>query len=261
MPKATQAAQRAVALDPSLVEAHNALACACLLDSWDKAGAEREFLRALDLNPRHIQTRDWYALFYLQWGVGRLEEGVAQAKLALEFDPLSSYANTILGFTCISARRPAEALQACDRAVALDPESYLARWCHHMALHLSGRLEEAVASAELALAMSGRHAWAMGTLAATSADLGKPSDAEAIHAELVARARRSHMPPTALAFAAAAAGLEDEAVLHAREAFEIRDPVSQLLFSKHWPYSARLYAYPRYRELIASVGRSDWLRD
>jgi len=60
------------------------------LGSWDKAEAEREFLRALELNPRYVQARDWYALFYLQWGVGRLEEGVAQTKTALKSDPLPS---------------------------------------------------------------------------------------------------------------------------------------------------------------------------
>lgn len=254
MPKATEAARRAVALDPSLAEAHNALACACLMDCWDKAEAEREFLRALELNPRYIQARGWYALFYLQWSVGRLEEGVAQAKLALESDPLSSYANTVVGFTCLSAGRHAEALQACERAVGLDSESYLARWCHHMALHLSGRFEEAIAAGELALAMSGRHPWAMGSLAVTFADAGKVADSEAVYAEFTARARRSFVLPSQLATAASAAGKEDEAVRHAREAFEIRDPTSHLLLSKYWPYSARLYSYPRFREFLARTG-------
>jgi tetratricopeptide (TPR) repeat protein len=110
-----------------------------------------------------------------------MEEGVAQAKLAQESDPLSSYANTVVGFTCLLAGKHAEALQACERAVGLDPESYLGRWCHHMALHLNERFEEAVAAGELALAMSGRHPWAIATLAATFADWGKPADSEAVY--------------------------------------------------------------------------------
>ena len=251
MPKATQAAQRAVALGPSLAEAHNSLACASLY-SWDKAQAEREFLRALDLNPKYEQARGWYALFYLQWTVGRVEEGVAQAKLAQESDPLSSYANTVVGFTCLSAGKHTEALQACERAVGLDPESYLGRWCDHMALHLNGRFEEAVTAGELALAMSGRHPWAMATLAATFADWGKPADSETVYAELAARARRLYLAPSQLALAASAAGKEDEAICHAHEAVEIRDP-NTLLLSKYWPYSARLHAYPRFRELVAGT--------
>jgi predicted Zn-dependent protease len=109
--------------------------------------------------------------------------------------PIPRYANTVVGFTCLSAGKHAEALQACERAVRLDPESYLGLWCFHMALHLNGRFEEAVAAGEAALAMSGRHPWAMATLAATFADWGKPADSEAVYAELAARARRLYVPP------------------------------------------------------------------
>lgn len=109
---------------------------------------------------------------------------MAQAKLALESDTLSSYANTVAGFTSLSAARHAEALQACERAVGLDSESFLARWCHHMALHLSLRFEEAVAAGELALAMSGRHAWAMASLAVNFADWDKVADSEALYADV-----------------------------------------------------------------------------
>jgi adenylate cyclase len=256
MPKGIEAARRAVALDPSLAEAHNALAMACLMGTWDKVEAEREFVRALELNPRYIQARDWYALFYLQCCEGRLEEGVAQAKLALESDPLSAYANSLFGFTSCMSRRYAEGLQACERAVELDPESFIVRWCHHITLYFSRRFEEAVAVGELAAAMSGRHPWAMGTLAATLADWGKQSEAEAIYAELMGRARRSYVPPSTLAMAAAAAGIRDEAIGHARDAFEIRDPMSQFFLSKLHPTSARLLADPRFHEISADMG---WL--
>jgi len=256
MTKGMEAARRAVALDPLLAEAHNALAMACLMGAWDEAEAEREFLRALELNPRYIQARDWYALFFLQCAAGRLDEGVNHAKLALESDPLSAYANALFGFTCCIAGRHAEGLQACERAVELDPESYLARWCHHVTLYFSGRFEEAVAVGELALGISGRHSWAMGTLAATLADWGKPSDAEAIYAELMGRAQRSYVPPSVLAIVAAAAGIQDEAIRHACEAFEIRDPMSQFFLSKLHPTGARLLADPRFHEIPADMG---WL--
>jgi serine/threonine protein kinase/tetratricopeptide (TPR) repeat protein len=254
MPRAIEAARRAVALDPSLAETHTALAMAALMGAWDGAEAEREFLRAFELNPRYIQARDWYALFYLQWYVGRLEEGVAQAKQAIESDPLSAYANAIFGFTCHFAGRYAEALRAAERAVELDPESFLARWMHHLALHVSGRFEEAVEVGELALAMSGRHPWAMNSLATTFADWGKPADAEALYSELMARARRGYVQPSCLAIAAAAAGMEDEAIRHTHEAFEIRDPMSHGYFLSFYPQSARLRAYPRAREIIVGMG-------
>ncbi len=249
MPKGMEAARRAVALDPSLAEAHNALACACLLGSWENMEAEREFLRALELNPRNVQARDWYAFFYLQCATGRLTDGIAQAKLALECDPLSSYAHTLLGFTCWYAAKHAEAIEACERAVELDSESFLARWCQHLALHLAGRTEDALAVGEQVLAMSGRHPWAVMSLAVILGDCGRTADAEALYAELMARSRRGYIQPVTLAGAAAAAGLEDEAIRHATQAFKMREPFCRIWLSKYNPYSTRLYTYPRFLEV------------
>lgn len=256
MPKGIEAARRAVALDPSLAEGHNALAMACLMGTWDKVEAEREFVLALELSPRYIQARDWYALFYLQLSEGRLEEGVMQARLALESDPLSAYANALFGFICCIAGRYDEGLQACENAVKLDSESFLARWAHHSALYFSQRFEDAVAVGELAASMSGRHPWVMGTLAAALADGGAPSDAEAIYTELIGRARRSYIPPAVLAMAAAAAGSQDEAIRYAREAFEIRDPMSQFFLTKLCPAGSRLLGEPRFHQMPVDMG---WL--
>lgn len=237
---------------PSLAEGHNALACACLLDTWDKVEAEREFLRALELSPRYTQARSWYAFFYLQCAVDRWEEGVHHTKLAVESDPLSGYANAVLGCSYILAGRYADAVTASERAVELDPDSFLARWNLHAALHGSGRFEEAVAVGEISLTMSGRHAWAMAALAATFADWGKPADAGAVYAELRARAQRYYAQPTQLAIAAAAAGMHDEAIRQVREAFEVRDPSRNMLslVTNLWPFSARLHADPRFREIV-----------
>jgi adenylate cyclase len=256
MPQGMEAARRAVALDSSLAEAHTALAMAALMGAWDKAEAEREFLRALELNPRYVQARDWYALFYLQASAGRLADGVAQAKLALESDPLSSYAHAIYGFTCAIAGECAEAVQASRRAVELDSESYLARMILQFVLHMNGQFEESVTIAESALAMSGRHSWSMAGLAVTFADWGKSADADSIYAEMLARARRQYVPPAHLAFAAAAASSENDAIRHARLAFEIRDPCCQIFFPRYirLPIFARGDAYPRFRELLSEMG-------
>jgi TolB-like protein/Flp pilus assembly protein TadD len=258
MPKAIEAARRAVALDASLAEAHTALAMACLMGTCDKTEAEREFLHALELSPRYSQARAWYALFYLQASEGRLVEGVAHARMTQQSDPLSAYASAVYGLTCGIAGNYAEATPACARAVALDPDSFIAHWCQQCVLYLSGRFEEAAAEGEIALAMSGRHCWAMWTLALTYADWGKPADADALYAEMLARARRQYLPPVPLAIAAAAAGIEDQAVVHAEEAFEIHDPHCQFFFSRYFPATARLYTYRGFRELIALMGRSAW---
>lgn len=262
MPKALEAARRAVALDPSLAEAHNALAIASLAGAWNPAQAEKEFLNALELNPRYIQARGWYAFNYLQLSAGRLEEGVVQAKLALDSDPLSSYANAVYSLTCDVSGHYTESLEVARRALELDSDSFLAWLSLQGALYLGGKFEESVAAGEMALAMSGRHPWALAILAVTLADWCKPADVDAIYAEMLARAHRQYMSPTVMAIAASAAGREDEAIRHANKAFEIRDPACAFLFSRHFVvWAARLYAYPRFREIVARMGRSDWLRD
>jgi hypothetical protein len=77
---------------------------------------------------------------------------------------------------------------------------------------------------------------------------------------LQARARREYVSPTALAIAACAVAREDEAIRYAREAYEIRD-ANFLFFSRYFPLASRLYRYPGFCEIIAQMGRSDWLRD
>ena len=84
--------------------------------------------------------------------------------------------------------------------------------------------------------------------------------AEAIYAESLGRARSQYVSPAGLAIVAAAASKESEAICHANDALETHDP-DRLFFSRHWPQSARLYAYPRFREIIMRMGRTEWLRE
>jgi TolB-like protein/Tfp pilus assembly protein PilF len=261
MPKATEAARRAAALDPSLAEAHSAQALLSLLYSRDRAETEREFTRAVQLNPKDIQALAWYGCFYLQLSEGRLTEGMEQVKLALTSDPLSGYAHTQYALTCVVAGNTAEGVEACRRAVELDSESFVANWVLQVALLSNREPEAALVAGEAALAMSGRSPWAMALVAMGFADLGRVTEADAVYCEMQARARHQFVQPTSLAFAAAAASKEEEAIRHAREAFEIHDPNSQIFFSRYLPVSARLYRYPRFREILAQIGRSDWLRD
>ena len=93
----------------------------------------------------------------------------------------------------------------------------------------------------------------MGTLATTVAHWGKFSDAEAIYAELTGRARRSYVPPSILALAAGAA-TPDKAVRRAREAFEIRDPMSQFKVSTRFFLSQSLHQIELAQSVEAGIG-------
>jgi hypothetical protein len=126
---------------------------------------------------------------------------------------------------------------------------------------MSGEYEESVAVGELALGMSGRHSWALLFRALTFADWGKSVAADAVYREMLARTQHQYLPPGVLALTAAAAARQDDAVRHAREAFETRDPHCQFFWSKGFHASARLYAYQGFREIIALMGRSAWLEN
>ena len=250
--KAKEAATRAIALDPSVSEAHNALAAAYILNDWDWSRGEHEFLRALELNPRSILARSRYALWSLTAG-GRFEESIAQAKEAADLDPLSGYAATILAFAYYTAAKPTEAVQTARHAMELDPESLLAPLGLAFALHSQGQYGEALAVTQTGLAMPGRHPMFMAELAVTYADWGKLSDAKSVNAELSARAAREHVSPFLLALSSAAAGESVDSMRFARLAYEIRDPQLSV-FGKHWPGTNRLREDPSFDKILDSMG-------
>ena len=248
MPDAKEAARRATELDPSLAEAHNALAVATLLHDRNWAAAEREFRRSLQLNPGYVQARCWYAVFYLQLAAGRLEEGVAEAQQAVEIDPLSGYTTALHAFTLGIAGRHSDAIKQALAAVERDPESYYARWVLQNTYHWDCRFAESVAAGDAALAISGRHIWALASLATTYADWGKISQVRAVHNELMARTAREYVAPAVLAWSASAAGELDEALVLAGRAYQERDPF--LVFAKHFPDFARLRSDRRFQDLL-----------
>jgi len=158
------------------------------------------------------------------------------------------------GFICGYAGEYAQAEEAARRAVELDAESYLARFALGEVLRVNGKFEESVATADLALAISGRHAWAIMFLALALADWGKPAEADALYIEMLARARRQYVSPAALALVAAASAREHDAIHHARDAFETRDPECLFVFSRYANMATRLYEHPHFPELLAEVG-------
>ena len=250
-PHAKEAATRAVTLEPSLAEGHSALALTSMLWDWDWQQAEHAYLRALELNPRYVQARTGYGLFYLQWVAGCFQEGIIQARQAVDSDPLSGYAMSVLAMTYLSADRFAEATEIAHRGVDLDHGAYFSRAVLQGALGLLGRFEESISVGQSVLAMSGRHTWSMVTAALTYAYWGRTSDAKAIHAELLARAVQEYVQPAMLAASASAAGEADEAIAHAREAYRTRDCC--LIFGKHWSVSNILRADPRFVEILEGL--------
>jgi serine/threonine protein kinase/Tfp pilus assembly protein PilF len=118
LPKERSAAQKAVAIDDSLAESHTSLASA-YWDSWDWDAAEREFKRALELNPNYGNAQHWYGLF-LSW-LARHAEAIPHLRRAVELDPLNLQYNSNLGQVLGAARQYDASVEQLKRTLEIDP--------------------------------------------------------------------------------------------------------------------------------------------
>ena len=247
--KAQEAARRALELAPHLAEAHCAAGVLSMVCDWDWAGASASLQRAVELNPRYVQARIWIA-FYLVFVEGRFDAGIDQAQRAVELDPLAPLPAMQLGMTLFGAGRYGEAEAPLRRVAELAPTMFTPP---HLGLlyHRLGRTREAVAVLEGAIATSGRHPWTLCAMAVCQRSLGDVGRVEAIHHELVARARYEYVQASMLAIVNAALGRMDEAFALMSRACDEHEGIIYL--SKRYPFLDVLQADPRMEEVFRRV--------
>jgi len=153
MTEAKAAAERALQLDGTLAEAHTSLAAVKILQDWDWKGAEREFHRALDLNPNFAQAHHWYGNLLLG-PEGRHDEAIAELRRAQELDPLSVIINADTGFAYYLAGHYDQALGIYQNVLVANPNFvpvhfYLAQYYRQTGQY-DLWLKESVADARLA---------------------------------------------------------------------------------------------------------------
>lgn len=119
LPKAKEAVEKALAIDGELAEAHAALGGIRYFE-WDWSGAEKEFKRALELNPNYKPIHPNYEQYLLK--MKRYDEAVAESKRVLDLDPVSAYYNRNLGMILYFARRYDEAIEQLQKTLELEPE-------------------------------------------------------------------------------------------------------------------------------------------
>jgi TolB-like protein/Tfp pilus assembly protein PilF len=142
-PQAKAAARKAIALDPLLSEAHAAMAAIHAREyAW--RDAEQAFRRAIDLNPNNALARLGLGLSVLVLQE-RYDEGLAEARRAVELDPLSPYTHTQLALALLLAGRYPEAVEQSRTAIALDPHRNRPYFLMARALSMQGRAGEALA--------------------------------------------------------------------------------------------------------------------
>jgi len=117
--KAEEAAEKAFAIDENLTEAHTSLAWIKMEYYWDWEGAEREFKRALELNPNYATAHQWYAEFLTN--MGKLEDARLEIERALELSPLSQVVNLAVGFVDFHGRRYDKAISQYKKTMEMFP--------------------------------------------------------------------------------------------------------------------------------------------
>jgi serine/threonine protein kinase/tetratricopeptide (TPR) repeat protein len=152
-PKAKGAAMQALDIDDSLAEAHTSLGLVKEHFDWDWAGAEREFKRAIELNPNSATAHHWYG-DYLS-NMGRLDEGMRESKKAVELDPLSLMINTTIGWQLYLTGHNDQAVDQLHKVLDIDPKFSPARRIIEEVYAHMGKHKEAVAEREKALSLSG----------------------------------------------------------------------------------------------------------
>jgi TolB-like protein/Flp pilus assembly protein TadD len=149
-PRAKAAAQKALSIDDQLAEAHTSLAYAIHTYEWDWKAAEREYRRALELNPNYATAHQWYAEFLTS--AGRFDQAAQQGKKALDLDPMSPIINAVVAWNFTMARRYDAAIQQGTRTTQLFPDFMPGHAYLGLALLESGRAREAIRPLETARA-------------------------------------------------------------------------------------------------------------
>ena len=247
-PRARDAAERALALDPGVAVAHAVRGLALALHEWKWKEAEPHFRRGLELDP---DSPDVHVA--IVWGLllprGRIDEAVAHARAAVELDPGSSLAHQVRSFVLLVEGHLDEAISSYRRSIELNPSHADLQWDLGMALAYAGQRDEARRQFELAGSLRGSAGWEPGPT--EHALLGELDEARAA----IARWDGFHeQRPIFISYSYGLLGDADNAALWLHRAYEERDP--QLIWAKVDPRLARVRGDPRIQAVIRKVGLS-----
>jgi TolB-like protein/DNA-binding winged helix-turn-helix (wHTH) protein/tetratricopeptide (TPR) repeat protein len=253
--QAKAAAVKAIALDDTLAEPHASLAFIAETHEWDWATAEREYKRALELNPGDARTHHWYA-GYLMY-VGRFDEGIAEAKRARELDPLSLPVNNALAGRLLVAGRVDEALDQVRKTLEMDPHFAPAHQTLGWAYLNQGKQKEAIREFQQALQLSGN----TGTdftldLAFAYAVGGQREEARRILTKLKQQHEKGLVPSGSVAILYGALGELNEAFAWLEKAYQERDPELTYINVPGRRFEP-LRRDPRFKKLLVRMGLAD----
>ena len=248
LPKAKAAAIKALELDGTLGEAHTSLAFCLDVFDWDWDAADKEFRRAIELNPSYATAHQWYASHLIV--MGRNDEAIAEMRRAESLDPLSLIISADLADFLVIAHSYDESIQQSRKAIELDPGFALAHNQLGQAYLEKHMHEEAIAELQKALRLSEGSPTIVANLVRAYAASGKPSEA----AKLLSDLRKSSSPMNShaseIAMSYVALGDSDQAMFWLERAYEERFNPSVLLRPGFDP----LRQDPRFQDLLRRIG-------
>ena len=250
MARAKEAASRAVALDEELAEGHASLARAVFYSDWNWEAAEREFRRAIELNPAYPESYHMYSHFLLP--AGRVEESLAASRRALELDPLSVSLVAHSGWHNVYSGNFEAAMPYSRTAIDMDPTFFAARIHLGMALEQVGRADEAIEEFRKAAEISSESSEAFAGLSHAYASAGRTAEARRVAEELEERATDRFVSPFDRAIVFAGLGDREAACDWLERAAE--DRVLLIVEMRVDPRLASLAAEPRFGALARRIG-------
>jgi TolB-like protein/DNA-binding winged helix-turn-helix (wHTH) protein/Tfp pilus assembly protein PilF len=251
MPKAREAAVRALQIDDNLPEAHVALALILENYDWDWSTAEKEYRRAIELNPNYATAHQWYAEF-LMWQ-GRFDEALRESESARRLDPLSLIIGTDRGAILYFSRQYDRAIEQFHNVREMDPN--FARV--HLVVDAyvqQGRFAEALADLEAWRRISGDGIHIRTRLAYLYGRMGQKDKARAELRQIEAMNRTQPVDPTLLTLAYLGVGNNDAALSSLEKAYALRSNLLTAL--KVEPVYDPLRDDPRFQKLLQQVGLS-----
>lgn len=184
-------AAKALEKDPELAEGYGQRALLNLHYEWDWFGAERDFRRALDIDPSYAENHHYYAHFLL--AMNRPQENVNEMQKAVSLDPQNPMLRVCHGWHRLFAGEYEHAVSDADRAVQMAPNLFWSSMVRGWAFEQQGKTSEAVAEFEAALQQAGEFAIAAAARGHALGLLGRTEEAEAVARELIDRSRKSYV--------------------------------------------------------------------
>ena len=252
IPKAKAAAMKALEIDDTLAEAHTSLARAMTTYDWDWRGAEREFQRAIELNPNYAIAHQWYC-GYLE-AMGRTPEAIAEGKRALELDPLSPIITFEMGLGFYYARDYDKAIEYYQKTLELDPDFPPAHGQLPAAYEQKRMYDQAITGFQKGTNLKGSREWyfSLSGLAHVYAVTGNKGEAQKLLSEMKDLSVRQYVPPDRIALIYAGLGDKDQAFAWLEKAYD--EHSFNMTWLKVEPRWDSLRSDPRFADLVRRIG-------